>query len=204
MSKYIILGRSKAGSLIPEFLLTELGIDYDIEFPRRSDLIDPSNKGFNPLGRIPVLICPDRTRIFESIAIVNHITNQFQRLIPNVEAPEYTIYWQVLALLATTVYPAYHRQHHSPNYVEEVGIESLRVKAQEEQSVVFDYIECLLSPFVCGKEITAVDFYLYTLMRWDLNKTKLRKNRPNLTFFLNALRSRKSVDTVLDNQPKKK
>ena len=38
MSNYKILGRSGAGSLIPEFLLTELEIEYDIEFPKSADL----------------------------------------------------------------------------------------------------------------------------------------------------------------------
>ena len=32
MKKYLILGKSGAGSLIPEFLFTELKITYDIQF----------------------------------------------------------------------------------------------------------------------------------------------------------------------------
>ena len=200
MSKYKILGQPRAGSLIPEFLLTELGIDYTLSFPKKSDLINPSHEGFNPLGKIPVLICPDGEKIFETVAIVTHITTKFSGLIPLKHEPEYIIYWQLLALLSTTVYPAYHRQHHPDKYVDEVGVASLQIKAQQEQAVVFDYIEGLLSPYLCGKKITAVDFYFYTLMRWDFNKTRLREGRPNLARFLNELRSRGSVDKVLLNQ----
>tara|TARA_B100000902_G_scaffold399211_1_gene469017 strand:- start:1021 stop:1647 length:627 start_codon:yes stop_codon:yes gene_type:complete len=200
MNKYKILGQPRAGSLIPEFLLTELGIDYILDFPKKSDLIDPNHEGFNPLGKIPVLICPDGEKIFETVAIVTHITTQFSKLIPLTHEPEYIIYWQLLALLSTTVYPAYHRQHHPKKYVDEVGVASLQINAQEEQAIVFNYIEGLLSPYLCGKKITAVDFYFYTLMRWDLNKTKLREGRPNLARFLNVLRSRSSVDKVLLNQ----
>ena len=50
---------------------------------------------------------------------------------------------------------------------------------------------------------TAADFYLYTLTRWDFDKTKLRVRRPKLTMFLEDLRSRKSVDKVLNKQPPK-
>ena len=200
MSNYKILGRSGAGSLIPEFLLTELEIDYDIEFPKSADLQNEKYIGFNPLGKTPVLICPNGLKIFETVAIVTHITTKFSGLIPLKHEPEYIIYWQLLALLSTTVYPAYHRQHHPDKYVDEVGVASLQIKAQQEQAVVFDYIEGLLSPYLCGKKITAVDFYFYTLMRWDFNKTRLREGRPNLARFLNELRSRGSVDKVLLNQ----
>ena len=204
MSKYKILGRPGAGSLIPEFLFTELGVDYEIDFTKPSILINPEHKCFNPLGRIPVLICPDGEKIFETVAIVIHITNGFPGLIPGLKDPGYMLYWQVLALLSTTIYPAYHRQHHAQKYVDKVGFESLLTKAQEEQAIVFNYLEGLLSPYLCGKQISAVDFYFYALTRWDFNKTRLREGRPNLKSFLDVLRSRESVEKVLSNQPKRK
>ena len=101
------------------------------------------------------------------------------------------------------MYPAYHRQHHSQKYVEEAGIASLKIKAQTEQAIIFDYLEGILSPFLCGEDIMAVDFYLYTLTRWDLDKSRLREGRPKLKFFLDILRSRDSVQKVLETQPKR-
>ena len=203
MSNYKILGRSGAGSLIPEFLLTELEIDYDIEFPKSADLQNEKYIGFNPLGKTPVLICPNGLKIFETVAIVTHITTKFDKLIPATQDQNYSIYWQILSLLATSVYPAYHRQHHSQKYVEESGLASLKIKAQAEQAIVFDYLEGMFSPFLCGEDITAVDFYLYTLTRWDLDKSRLREGRPNLKVFLDILRSRDSVQKVLNAQPKR-
>ena len=59
----------------------------------------------------------------------------------------------------------------------------------------------MFSPFLCGEDITAVDFYLYTLTRWDLDKSRLREGRPNLKVFLDILRSRNSgVDCVCWSQ----
>merc|ERR1711924_65441 len=97
----------------------------------------------------------------------------------------------------------YHRQHHANDYVNEIGCTSLKEKAQQEQSIIYDYIEQNLNPYLCGEIITAADFYLYTLTRWDFDKTKLRIGRPNLSIFLENLRSRKSVDKVLSQQPPK-
>ena len=79
----------------------------------------------------------------------------------------------------------------------------MKEKAQQEQSIIYDYIEQNLNPYLCGEIITAADFYLYTLTRWDFDKTKLRIGRPNLSIFLENLRSRKSVDKVLSQQPPK-
>ena len=203
MSKYLILGKSGAGSLIPEFLFTELGIDYEIKFTNKKDIIKVGKKGYNPLGKIPVLILPNGTEIFESLAIVNYITMSHRGLCPSSNSNDYFQYWKMLSLMATTLYSGYHRQHHRDFYVDEPGFESLKSKAQKEQSIIFDYIEKNLTPYICGKTITAVDFYLYTLTRWDFDKTKLRNGRPNLTNFLDKLRSRPSVTRVLSQQPKK-
>ena len=159
MSNYKILGRSGAGSLIPEFLLTELGIDYDIEFPKSADLQNEKYIGFNPLGKTPVLICPNGLKIFETVAIVTHITTKFDKLIPATQDQNYSIYWQILSLLATSVYPAYHRQHHSQKYVEEFGIASLKIKAQAEQAIVFDYLEGMFSPFLLLYKAKAPIFF---------------------------------------------
>ena len=108
----------------------------------------------------------------------------------------------ILSLLATTVYPAYHRQHHSKYYTVESGYDDLRDFARSEQAVIYDYIETLLNPYICGELITAADFYLYMLSRWDVDKTALRKGRPKLTTFLEQIRSRPSVIKVLNNQKK--
>ena len=203
MTKYMILGKSGAGSLIPEFLFTELGIDYDIEYITKKELIKSTSRGYNPLGKIPVLILPDGTEIFESLAIVNYITTNYPGLSPSKDSIDYFQYWRMLSLLSSTLYSGYHRQHHVDDYVDEIGFKSLKEKAQQEQSIIYDYIEQNLNPYLCGKIITAADFYLYTLTRWDFDKTRLRVRRPKLTMFLEDLRSRKSVDKVLNKQPPK-
>ena len=111
MGNYHIIGRAGAGSLIAEFLFREAGIDYDISFPDPAEVKSPDFFAANPLGRIPVLICPNGTQVFETLAIIHHITSRFGDLAPPQGTPQNDRYHQYLALLATSVYPAYHRHN---------------------------------------------------------------------------------------------
>ena len=204
MNRYHIVGRAGAGSLIAEFLFREAGVDYDISFPDPAEVKSPDFYASNPLGRIPVLLCPDGRKIFETLAIINHITAHFTQLAPLVGSPAYDRYSQFMAVMATSIYPAYHRQHHSYYYADESAFESLRGKAVAEQALLYDYIEAELAPHICGADLTAADFYLYMLSRWDLNKTAMRANRPKLNALLDELRARPSVIETLAAQPRRK
>ena len=203
MDRYHIVGRAGAGSLIAEFLFREVGVDYDISFPGPAEVKRPDFHACNPLGRIPVLICPDGHQIFETLAIINHITSHFDGLAPAVGTPLHDRYSQFMALLATSIYPAYHRQHHSHYYAQESGFDDLRAKAVAEQAVLYDYIEAALAPYICGEVLTAADFYLYMLSRWDFNKTAIRASRPKLDALLTELRARPSVSKSLAAQPRR-
>ena len=200
---YKIIGRPGAGSLIAEFLLEELAVPYEIQFVNLGDKQIFKFESHHPQGRIPLLICPDGTTIFETLAIVNHITNRFNRMIPKNGTYQHDRFWQFLALFATSLYSGYHRQHHSRYYVTKDSYEDLCKRAQQEQATIYDYIETEISPFICGEMLTAADFYLYMLMRWDLKKNELYATRPNLKKLSDKLRSRESVRLVLQNQPAK-
>ena len=204
MSRYHIVGRAGAGSLIAEFLFREAGVDYEISFPDPAEVKNPDFYASNPLGRIPVLLCPDGRKIFETLAIINHITTHFTQLAPPVGSPAYDRYSQFMALMATSIYPAYHRQHHSHYYADEPAFESLRARAVAEQALLYDYIEAELAPYICGADLTAADFYLYMLSRWELNKTAMRAQRPKLNALLDELRARPSVSETLAAQPRRK
>ena len=203
MGRYHIVGRAGASSLIVDFLFREVGVEYDISFPDPTDVKRPDFHARNPLGRIPILICPDGHQIFETLAIINHITTYFDGLAPRVGSVAPDRYCQFMALLATSIYPAYHRQHHSHYYANESAFDDIRAKAVAEQAVLYDYIEAELDPYICGEMLSAVDFYLYMLSRWDFNKTGIRSNRPKLDALLTELRARPSISDSLAAQPRR-
>ena len=201
MGQYHIVGRSGAGSLIAEFLLREANVVYAISFPTPDEVKSPNFHAANPLGRIPILICPDGEQVFETLAIINHITSRFSGLAPQAGTPQSDRYHQYMALLATSVYPAYHRQHHTKYYGDVTAAPSIQLMARAEQQIIFNHLEDLLDPYICGKDLTAADFYFYMLSRWDLDKAAMRKDRPKLSALLDEIRARPSVDAVLAAQP---
>lgn len=203
-SNYKIIGRSGAGSLIAEFLFCEIGVDYEITFTSQKDFNTSNLSLVHPHGKIPALICPDQSIIFETLAIVNHITDRFKKLAPKRASNLHDRYCQFISLMATSIYPAYHRQHHSHYYINTNSFKDLRSRAHEEQLRTYDYIEKELRPYVCGEVLTAADFYLYMLLRWDLHKDILYEGRPSLTSFSTVMRKRPSVMKVLENQPPQK
>ncbi len=204
MKKYHIYGKSFAGSLIVEFLFEETNTNYDITFLDQEKMKSPDFLEKNPQGKIPVLITPEDNVIFESLAIITHITEKNSSLIPEPNTLLRDKYWQYLSMLAAVMYPAYHRQHHSYQYVNESGYDEIRERSRILQSKLYDHIENILNPYFCESRITAVDYYFYMMSRWDLNKEKMKENRPKISSLLEKIRKKPSVDKVLKSQPRKK
>ncbi len=109
--RYQIIGIRGAGSLIVEFMLTAVGKVYDISFPDVDELRQASFQTLNNLGEVPGLICSDGQTICETLAITVHFFEAFLKRAPPVGNAARNRNWQYVAMLATCVCPAYHRQH---------------------------------------------------------------------------------------------
>ena len=203
MSDYHIYGRPFAGSLIVEFLMVEAGLSYTISFPDNAERASAAFLQRNPTGKIPVLICPDGSVLFESLAIVQYLTRFCPDLTPAAGSKAEKTYLSVLSMLGTTMYPAYHRQHHSYQYGPENALDEIKQMASALNDTLYDYLEGMLNPYICGAEPTAADLYLYMISRWNLDKQTMRANRPKLAYLIDSLRERPSVEQVLASQPKK-
>jgi len=194
---YKVYGRPFAGSLIAEFLLSEanekyefIKIDYDTS--KQDEFL---NK--NPLGKIPVLECPDGHLVFETTAIVAHIVETKNILIPEIETQQRDLYNQSMSIMSTSIYQNYHHINHSYYYVSEENYDDLRNMATTRQATLYNYIESILNPYLCGEEITAADFYLYMISAWDQNRKKLFTDRPKLSSLIKELSDRPSIKKVI-------
>jgi len=200
---YKVYGRPFAGSLIGEFLLTEANVDYqfikiDYETSKKNEFLKKS-----PMGKIPVLECPDGNIVFETTAIVAHIVETKNILIPKIGTLKRDLYNQLMSVMSTSIYQNYHHQNHSYYYVSEENYDDLRNRAAERQIVIYDYIESILKPYLCGDKITAADFYLYMIATWDNDRKKLFTNRPKLSNLIKELSDRPSIKKVISNHSKK-
>ena len=109
---YKVYGRPFAGSLIAEFLLSEADADYefikvDYESSKKDDFLKKS-----PMGKIPVLECPDGHLVFETTAIVAHIVETKNILIPKITTLQRDLYNQSMSVMSTSIYQNYHHQNH--------------------------------------------------------------------------------------------
>ena len=199
---YKVYGRPFAGSLIGEFLLTEANVDYqfikiDYETSKKNEFLKKS-----PMGKIPVLECPDGNIIFETTAIVAHIVETNNILIPKIGTTQRDLYNQSMSVMSTSIYQNYHHQNHSYYYVSEENYDDFRKRAAERQITIYNYIESILRPYLCGNEITAADFYLYMIAIWDNDRKKLFTDRPKLLALVKELSERPSIKKVISSHSK--
>ena len=204
MASYHVYGRAFAGSLIVEFMLREAGLDYTISFPDDAERASPEYRAKNPTGKIPVLTCPDGGQVFETLAIVQYLSQFCPHLMPASGSVAEKTYLSVLSMLGATMYPAFHRQHHTYQYGPEAAWPEIQGLARAVNDELYDYIEGVLNPYICGEMLTPADLYLYMISRWNLDKDAMRASRPKLASALDRLHTHPSIAATLANQPKRK
>ena len=196
MSTYQVLGRSIAGSFFVECLLREAGAPYEFVHVSRTLSKQAEFAATNPLARIPVLITPDGRTVIETMAIFTHLVEAFPDLAPPVGDPERDRMWQHLAVMGTSLYPAFHRYHHTHYYGPEEAHESIRDHAIADAMRWLDYLETQLDPFLAGEGPTAADFYFFMMTRWAPDPDLIREGRPKLAVFIDAMRFHPTVEAV--------
>ena len=196
MSTYKVLGRSIAGSFFVECLLREAGADYEFVHVSRTLSRQADFAQTNPLARIPVLIKPDGQTIIESMAIFTHLVERFPGLAPAVGDTRRDVMWQHLAVMGTSLYPAFHRFHHTHYYGPEEAQTVIREHAVADAMRWLDYLETQLAPFLAGAAPMAADFYLFMMTRWAPDRDLMLAGRPNLAEFVDLMRFHPTVEAV--------
>ena len=193
---YKVMGRSVAGSFFIECLLREAGIDYEFIHVSRGDSKSEDFAAINPFLRVPVLVLPDGRQIIETVAIFIHLVERFPALAPPERSAGRDLMWQHLAVMATSLYPAMHRYHHTHYYAPEEMFDGVRDKAVIDGDRWWDYLEGQLSPFLGGAAPMAADFYMFMMTRWAPDRDRMLAGRPRLGAFIDSMRTHPTVDAV--------
>ena len=201
--KYQIYGRSETGSDIIEYLFHELSIDYEfIEVDEKNVKSDENILKINPLGRVPMVKLPDGKFLIESLAIVYHLLKRENHLLPSTET-EMNEFHQIMAFMSSSFYPIILLFYHPDHYVSDKNSEDLITKSQNILHRYLNFIEDKIGEFVIGNELSAADFYLFTLLFW-LEEDHFLENYPKIQSFYNKMLENQTIIKVRNIQNERK
>ena len=201
--KYQIYGRSETGSDIIEYLFHELSIDYEfIEVDEKNVKSDEKILKINPLGRVPMVKLPDGKFLIESLAIVYHLLKRENHLLPSTET-EMNEFHQIMAFMSSSFYPIILLFYHPDHYVSDKNSEDLITKSKDILHRYLNFIEDKIGEFVIVNELSAADFYLFTLLFW-LEEDHFLENYPKIQSFYNKMLENQTIIKVRNIQNERK
>jgi len=192
---YRLYGRTNAGSLAPQIVLEEIGAPYELIWVGREPAAIEAFRRINPAGKVPALVLPDGTPVFESAAILLHLTNTHPKanLSPAAGTTDHARFLQWMVFLSANVYEAALRSYYPERYSAAGAAAAAQIKAQgiADYARHLELIHGVLSPYVLGDHLTAADPYLHMLAGWypgDI--TALQDRLPKLAAHTELLRRR--------------
>jgi len=192
---YKLYGRANAGSLAPQIVLEEIGAPYELIWVGK----DPADleviRRVNPAGKVPALVLPDGAPMFESAAILIHLTDAHPtaRLAPAAGSTAHARFLQWMLFLSSNVYEAALRIYYPERYSTAAQAAAPQIKAQAlaDYSRHLEMIHAALSPYVLGESLSAADPYLHMLASWyPGDVTALYAELPKLAQHAELLRRR--------------
>src|SRR6266702_4807967 len=115
---YKLYGRANAGSLAPQIVLEEIGAPYEMIWVSKAPADVESLRQINPTGKVPALVLPDGAPIFESAAILIHLTNAHPaaNLAPPAGTTGHARFLQWMLFLSSNVYESVLRSYYPERY----------------------------------------------------------------------------------------
>jgi GST-like protein len=195
MTQYRLYGRENAGSLVVQAALEEIGAPY--EFVRVSkDAKDvEAFRPISPTGRVPALALPDGTIMFESAAILVHLSLAHPEagLAPKPGTSRHALFLQWISVLSANLYEAALRIYYSDRYSARGAADADAIRSQATIAFLrhVELVSASLGPYLLGAEYSIADVYLYMLAGWyPGGKAQLHARVPALGVHAEALAGR--------------
>jgi glutathione S-transferase len=200
---YKLYGVKKWGSLGPQCILAELGVAHEMVWLTPEDRRGPYRK-INPMGLVPSLQLPDGRVVFESSAIVTHLTDAHPSdLAPRPGTPDHALYLTWLTWLNAEIYSTMNAAEFLESADNTIGDAASRASlaqaVRRKVDGLFDIVEGHLGGgFMLGANVSAVDHYLMMVTLWTTpNRHALYERCPNIGRVVAAINARPAVKKVL-------
>ena len=200
-TKFKLYGRPGSGSLAVQVALEEIGAGYERIWVGREAADVAQFRVMNPTGRVPALVLPDGTVLFESAAMLIHLAlgHPQSRLAPQPGTSLHAVFLQWMVFLSANVYEAALRMYYSDRYSTrgEADAEAIRVQGAEDYETYLGLIARGLGPYVLGGSFSIADVYLYMLASWHPgDKAELYRRLPKLEAHAKIVSARPAVEKV--------
>ena len=182
--------------------LEEAGLDYThtlIDFAQ-AEQTKPDYLAINPKGRVPALET-EGTILTETGALLDYIAAKAPgaNFIPNdpIKAAQMR---SVMYYLASTMHINHAHGPRGSRWADhQSSFDDMKKKVPETMAASAQYIEdsCLKGPYILGDELTLADPYLFAIGTWLPGDGVTVSDFPKLAAFMDTMRARTSVKTVI-------
>jgi glutathione S-transferase len=195
-----------AASLVVHWLLIELDVPHQLV---KLDLSAKEQKSaeylkLNPAGVVPTLIV-DGAPVTECAALSLLLAERHPEtgLEPARGSPERATYLMWTLHLANTLQPAFRHWWYPAEAAGEANADVAQALAGTRIAAVFDRLDAHLAahgPYICGANISAVDFLATMLMRWSRNMPRPATEWPNLAGYIARMKARPSFKVLYQRE----
>ena len=198
---YKLYGRPGSGSLAVQVGLEETEAPYERLWVGRDESQVAAFRAVNPTGKVPALVLPDGTVMFESAAMLIHLAAAHPRaaLAPAPGTSRHALFLQWMVFLSANLYEAALRMYHSARYSTrgDLDAEAIREQGTTDFTAHIGLISERLAPYVLGAEYSIADVYLHMLASWHTgNKAELHARLPKLAAHAELILGRPAVRKV--------
>jgi glutathione S-transferase len=198
---YKLYGRPGSGSFAVQAALEELRAPYERIWVG-TEVADVARfRAISPTGRVPALVLPDGTAMFESAAMLIHLALDHPQaaLAPPPGTSRHAEFLQWMVFLSANAYEAVLRIYYSARYSPrgEADAEAIRAQGSADFSAHLALISQGLGPYVLGADYSIADLYLCMLASWyPGEKRELYARLPKLEALAKLVSARPAVAKV--------
>ncbi|MGB6307389.1 MAG: glutathione S-transferase family protein [Steroidobacteraceae bacterium] len=198
---YKLYGRPGSGSVAVQVALEEIGAQYERIWVGRDPADVARFRATNPTGRVPALVLPDGTPLFESAAMLIHLALAHPRagLAPPPGTTAHAVFLQWMVFLSANMYESVLRVYYPARYSVrgEADSEAIVKQGTEDFRTHVALVGQALEPYVLGKDYSIADVYLHMLASWyPGEKSELYARAPKLEAHAKLMAARPAVATV--------
>lgn len=155
----------------------------------------------NPKGRVPTLVTTSGTRLTETGAILDYIATLApdKRLVP-ADAETAAHMRSIMYYLASTMHVNHAHKMRGHRWADAASsFADMTSKVTETMTASAAYIEAsaFLGDYVCGKNLTLADPYLFVVCNWLAGDGVNVADFPKISAFLDRMNRRPSVQKII-------